>query len=423
MSFFDELAWRDLIYDATPGLEDALRSGKLVGYVGFDPSASSLHVGSLLPIMLLARLQRAGHTPIAIAGGGTGLIGDPSGKNSERQLLTHERVEENLAGIRQQLTHFLDFEAADNSARVINNAEWLTTAKLIDFLRDIGKHFTVNSMLARESVKRRLDSGDGLSFTEFSYSLLQAYDYLMLHDRHGCTLQMGGSDQWGNITAGADLIRRRRGTKAYALVSPLITTASGVKFGKTEAGTVWLDAERTSPYSYYQYWLNTDDRDVVRYLKFFTWLDRESIAELEQTVVEAPDRREAQRALAEELTRITHGREPLERARRVSELFFGEDVTQLEAQEVMDVLGDAPSSEIPAAEVAAGGVGIIDLLVRAGLASSKGDARRTLKGGGVYLNNHRLSDPDLRLSLGNAIDEKIFLLRKGKKQYHAVLIR
>ena len=423
MSFFDELRWRGLIYDATPGLEEAQRSEKLVAYVGFDPSASSLHVGSLLPIMLLARLQRCGHTPIAIVGGGTGLIGDPSGKASERQLLTYEEVEANLEGIRRQLAHFLDFDAPDNAARLVNNAEWLTSASLIEFLRDIGKYFTVNSMLARESVKRRLASGDGLSFTEFSYSLLQAYDFLVLYDRHGCTLQMGGSDQWGNITAGADLIRRLRGAKAYGLVAPLITTASGVKFGKTEAGTVWLDPERTSPYRFYQYWLNTDDRDVVAYLKFFTWLDRQAIAEMEQAVQEAAERRQAQRVLAEELTRMSHGQAALDRARRVSELFFGSDVTQLAAREVMDVLGDAPASEIPAAEVAEGGVGIVDLLVRAGLAASKGDARRTLQGGGVYLNNQRLSDPSQRLTLADAIDQKIFLLRKGKKSYHAVCLR
>src|SRR5216110_824163 len=298
MNIYDEFQWRGMLYEATPDLREVLANEKLTAYIGFDPSAASLHVGNLLPVMGLARLQRFGHTPIAIAGGGTGLIGDPSGKTKERQLLTHEQVEENLLGIKEQLSRFLDFEAANNPAQIINNADWLVPISMMEFLRDVGKYFTVNNLLAKEAIKRRLETDDGISFTEFSYPLLQAYDYLVLHDRHGCTLQMGGSDQWGNIIAGIDLIRRLRGTRAHGLVFPLVTTSSGVKFGKTEAGAVWLDPKLTSPYRFYQFWLNTDDRDAVIYLKFFTWLAKAEIEELEQTVKSSPESRAAQRRLA-----------------------------------------------------------------------------------------------------------------------------
>src|SRR5437870_5652663 len=283
MSLFDEFKWRSMLHEATPDLREVLAKEKLTAYIGFDPSAASLHVGSLLPVMGLARLQKFGHTPIAIAGGGTGLIGDPSGKTKERQLLTREQAEENLAGIKEQLTRFLDFKAATNPARIINNADWLVPISMMEFLRDVGKHFTVNNLLAKEAVKRRLETDEGISFTEFSYPLLQAYDYLVLYDRHQCTLQMGGSDQWGNILAGIDLIRRLRGARAHGLVFPLVTSSAGVKFGKTEAGAVWLDPKLTSPYRFYQFWLNTTDQDVLHYLKFFTWLSKEEIGELEES--------------------------------------------------------------------------------------------------------------------------------------------
>src|SRR5689334_5216072 len=288
-TLLDELRWRGLLYQHTEGVPTLLQRGVASGYAGFDPSAASLHVGNLVPIMALVHLQRSGHRPIAVVGGGTGLIGDPSGKTSERQLLTLERVEENVQGIRAQLARFLDFERAPNPARLVNNADWLTTPGAIDLMRDVGKHFTVNAMLAKESVKRRTESDEGISFTEFSYSLLQAYDYLTLYDRYNCTLQMGGSDQWGNITAGMDLIRRVRGGKAHGLVLPLITTSSGTKFGKTESGTIWLDPNLTSPYEFYQFWFNTDDRDAVRYLKFFTFLDASRIAELEAASAVEPE--------------------------------------------------------------------------------------------------------------------------------------
>ena len=326
MSLYDELKWRGLVYDATEGVREVLARERVVGYIGFDPTAASLHVGSLLVMMALAHMQRQGHSPIALVGGGTGLIGDPSGKTSERQLLTPDRVEENVAGIRAQLARFLDFDDRTNPARLVNNGEWLTKLGAIEFMRDVGKHFTVNAMLAKESVKRRTESDEGISYTEFSYSLLQAYDYLVLHDRFSCTLQMGGSDQWGNITAGMDLIRRVRGGKAHGLVLPLVTTASGTKFGKTEAGTIWLDPALTKPYEFHQFWLNVDDRDAVRYLKFFTFLDETRIGELEAATTREPEQRHAQRTLAREVTQLVHGADAVREAESAAEKLFKGDI-------------------------------------------------------------------------------------------------
>src|SRR4030095_13284350 len=298
-------------------------------YIGFDPTAASLHVGSLLPMVALARLQRFGHPPIAVLGGGPGVIVDPSGKATERALLTIEQVEQNVAGIRRQLARFLDFDDMSTPARLVNNAEWLTKLSAIEFMRDVGKYFTVNYMMAKESVKRRSESDEGISYTEFSYLLLQSYDFLVLHDRFSCTLQMGGSDQWGNITAGVDFIRRMRSAKAHGLVMPLITTASGTKFGKTESGAVWLDANLTSPFRFYQFWLNAEDNDVGRYLRYFTFLDRHAIEQLEEATRTSPESREAQRALTREVTRMVHGEEHVSRAERASSVLFGEDITSL----------------------------------------------------------------------------------------------
>jgi tyrosyl-tRNA synthetase len=421
-SFVEELQWRGLVSDLTPGVDAAMRAEQVVGYIGFDPSASSLHVGSLVPVMALARMQRCGHSPIAIAGGGTGLIGDPSGKKSERPLLTAEQVEINLQGIKRQLSRFLDFERPGNPARIVNNADWLTAVPLTDFLRDVGKHFKVNMMLSRESVRRRLESEEGISFTEFSYMLLQAYDFLVLHQRYRCTLQMGGSDQWGNILAGVDLIGRVEGAKAFGIVFPLVTSASGEKFGKTEAGTIWLDPERTSPYQFYQFWLRTDDRDAVRYLKYFTWLGPEEIAELERQSQAAPEAREAQRRLAEEVTRMVHGDEALGHARRISQLFFGEDVATLSADEVLQVVSEAPATDLPASELAAAGIPLSDLLVRTGLAASRNEARRLIEAGSIYLSNRPLTEPRRAIGLADSIDDKILLLRRGKSNYHLVRI-
>ena len=346
MDLYSEFEWREMLYDGTEGVREALAAGPLTGYIGFDPTASSLHVGSLLPVMALARFQRAGHTPLAIVGGGTGLIGDPSGKSQERTLLSPEQVQAHLEGIHGQLAHFLDFDAPRNPARIVNNAEWLATIDLMTFLRDVGKHFTVNGCLGRNRSSRRVEGDDGISYTEFSYLLLQAYDFLMLHDRYGCTLQMGGSDQWGNITAGCDLIRKVRGVKVNALVVPLVTTSAGVKFGKTEAGAVWLDPARTSPFHFYQFWLNSDDRDVVRHLKFFTFLPRETIEALARATAGAPERREAQRTLAREVTALVHGPDQVVRAERAAAVLFSEQVTSADVGDVLMVFADAPSTEL-----------------------------------------------------------------------------
>jgi tyrosyl-tRNA synthetase len=409
-----------MVYDATEGLSDLVAKERVTAYIGFDPTASSLHVGSLLTVMGLARLQRFGHAPIAIVGGGTGMIGDPSGKSQERILLSAEQIEGNLAGIREQLTRFLDFDAPVNAARIVNNADWLGTIDLLSFLREAGKHFTVNYMLQKESVNRRLESEEGMSFTEFSYLVLQAYDFLQLFDRYGCSVQMGGSDQWGNITAGIDLIRKLRGQKAHGLVWPLMKTASGTKFGKTEAGTIWLDANRTSPFKFYQFWLNTDDRDAVPYLKFFTFLDRGAIDELETVSRASPEKREAQRVLAREVTTLVHGAEQLVRAEHASSLLFAEDITTLSLDDVLAVFEDVPSTELPAADFGADGIGLVDLVARVQLASSKSEARRLVQSGGVYVNNRRASDLQLRITRDLAIGGKVLLLRKGSKQNHLI---
>src|SRR3954469_7222420 len=323
MNLFDELKWRGLVYDATDGVGDALINERITAYIGFDPTAASLHIGNLLGLVTLARLQRCGHSPIAIAGGGTGMIGDPSGKAQERALLTRDQIARNVEGIKPQLAQFLDFDRAENPARVVNNADWLAAFDLLGFLRDTGKYFTVNYMLQKEAVNRRLESADGISYTEFSYLLLQARDFLELFERYGCTLQMGGSDQWGNITAGIELIRKVHGRKAHGLVTPLVTTASGAKFGKTEAGAIWLDRSRTSAQEFRQFWLNTDDRDVVSYLKFFTFLAPEEIDALDASVREAPEKRQAQIVLADQVTGMVHAAEDANRAASANAVLFG----------------------------------------------------------------------------------------------------
>jgi tyrosyl-tRNA synthetase len=423
MNLYDELHWRGMVYDATEGLQELFAAERVTAYIGFDPTASSLHVGSLLTVMGLARLQRFGHAPIAIVGGGTGMIGDPSGKSQERVLLSAEQIDENVAGVRRQLERFLDFEpraGAMTAARIVNNADWLATIDLLSFLRDAGKHFTVNYMLQKESVNRRLESEEGISYTEFSYLVLQAYDFLQLFDRFGCTLQMGGSDQWGNITAGIDLIRKLRGRKAHGLVWPLMKTASGVKFGKTEAGTIWLDPARTSPFRFYQFWLNTDDRDVVMYLKCFTFLQRAQIDQLAEATTATPEKREAQRVLAREVTAAVHGPEHVARAEHASSVLFGEDIATLHADEVLALFEDVPSTELPLHALGADGIGIVDLLARVQLAPSKSEARRLIQSGGVYVNNRRISDPQTKLRRDDAIEGRLFVLRKGQKHNHLV---
>jgi tyrosyl-tRNA synthetase len=422
MNLFDELKWRGLVYDATDGLADAFEKERVTAYIGFDPTASSLHIGNLLGLMTLSRLQRRGHLPIAIAGGGTGMIGDPSGKSHERVLLTLEQIAANVDGIKPQLAHFLDFERAENPARLVNNADWLATFDLLGFLRDTGKHFTVNYMLQKESVNRRLESEDGISYTEFSYLLLQARDFLELFDRYGCTLQMGGSDQWGNITAGIELIRKVRARKAHGLVTPLVTTASGAKFGKTEAGTIWLDAARTPVQEFRQFWLNTDDRDVIAYLKFFTFLTREQIDELDAAVAREPEKRKAQQVLAEQVTTLVHGAEEASRAQTSSHVLFTASVSNVTAQDaagvadtLLGIVDDVPSMSIAGVEFDGDGLSVVDMVSRAA-GASKSEARRLVQQGGVSVNDRKISDANARLTRGDAIDGRVFLLRKGARQ-------
>jgi len=419
---FDELKWRGLIYGNTESVPGLLAAGPLKIYNGFDATADSLHVGHMVPLLALARLQKFGHVPIALAGGGTSMIGDPSGRTDERLLLSREEIEANIAAIKSQLAHFLDFEVKANPARLVNNADWLLSLNLLDFLRDIGKHFTINYMIAKDSVRTRLEREDGISFTEFSYMLLQSYDFLYLHDNYGVTLQTGGSDQWGNITAGVELIRRVRGKSADALVYPLITKSDGTKFGKTASGAVWLSSERTSPYRFYQFWFNTDDRDVVNYLKFFTWLDDRTIAELEAAVKEKPEQREAQRRLAREMTRIVHDETALEKAEQASQVLFGGEIAGLTGAEVADIFADVPSGEISGESLNGDGLPLVELLVSTGTAASKGEARRSIEGGGVYLNNRRVSDLSARATAVDIIDGRFIVLRHGRKNYRLVRI-
>jgi tyrosyl-tRNA synthetase len=412
MDLYDELAWRGMVYDTTEGLRAVIARESLTAYIGFDPTAASLHVGSLLPVMALARLQRCGHSPIALVGGGTGLIGDPSGKTVERSLLTLEQVDANVRGIRGQLERFLDFDRQAHAARLVNNYEWLGSLGALEFMRDVGKHFTVNYMLAKESVKRRVESDDGISYTEFSYLLLQSYDFLVLHERYGCSLQMGGSDQWGNITAGLDLIRKVRGARAHGMVLPLVTTAAGTKFGKTEAGTVWLDGKLTSPYEFYQFWLNADDRDAVKYLKFFTFLDAGAIDALEAASAREPEKRHAQRELAREVTRLVHGSEAVQQAEAATDKLFRGELTSMSVSELLQIFPDVPSCDLAPP---AGGWTLPELLTAAGVASSKSEAVRLVRGGGISLNGRRMADEKERVTQDQALEGQIFVIRKGKR--------
>ncbi len=418
MNIYEEFQWRGMLYDASEGLQEALVKESLTGYIGFDPTAASLHVGSLLQIMQLMRLQEYGHKPIALVGGGTGMIGDPSGKTQERQLLSKEQIAFNVEGIRGQLGRFLDFGHSSNPAMLVNNLDWLSQISMIDFLRDVGKHFTVNYMLAKESVKRRFEEGDGISFTEFSYMLLQSYDFLELYNRYSCTLQMGGSDQWGNIVAGSELIRKVCGARVHILVFPLVMTSAGVKFGKTEAGTIWLDANLTSPFRFYQFWINTDDRDAIKYLKFFTMLNQAEIGEMEAALVSAPEKREAQRRLAQEVTRMVHGEYELRKAVQASQVLFGGEIADLDARDVLDIFGDVPSSDVPDASFEGEGLPIVDAVIACGYAPSRGAARRLIEGGGIYVNNRRVSDAQTLLGRSLLIDGQYLVLRKGAREYH-----
>lgn len=416
MDFISELKWRGLFFDSSNGVEELFKEGTQSGYIGFDPTAASLHIGSLLPILCLARLQRAGHRPIAIVGGGTGMVGDPSGKTAERTLMTLDQIEENVRGIRGQLERFLDFGSGATDAMLLNNADWLRPINFLEFMRDIGKHFTVNQMIGKESVRRRLESEQGISFTEFCYQLLQAYDFLELYDRHGCRLQLGGSDQWGNITAGMDLIHRLRGGKAHGITFPLVKTASGVKFGKTEAGTIWLDAGLTSPYRFYQFWINVDDADAGAYLRSFTWHTQEEIEAIEAEHAQAPERRTAQRALAKSVTEQVHGPTELEKAIMASEVIFGGSLESLPHDVIEAIAGDAPNTAVPKDRL--GELTILDALVETGLATSRGQAKQLLSGGGIYVNNHAVQEAGHPIAGTDLLADQFVFLRKGKKTVH-----
>ena len=408
-----------MISQAThPELGGLLEKERLTLYCGFDPTADSLHIGSLVPLLCLARFQRAGHTPIALIGGATGMIGDPSGKTEERQLQTHETLERNLAGVEAQLRKYLDFRGP-NPAIVTNNLNWLGQLRLVTFLRDIGKHFSVNVMMARESVRARLEDREhGISYTEFSYQLLQAYDFLQLYDEYKCRLQIGGSDQWGNIVAGMDLTRRLRpGVETYGLTFPLVTKADGGKFGKTESGNVWLDPAKTSPYKFYQFWINTADADAARFLKYFTFLSHSEISALEGATASAPQERAAQKTLAVEMTKLVHGESALADAVKASAAMFGGSLDGLSDAALQDIFSGMPSAEVPRAALSAGRA-LIDVLVEAGVFKSKGEAKRLVQNGGLYLNNVRVDAEDTKLTEQAVTAGSIAVVRTGKKNYH-----
>ncbi|MCS6996875.1 MAG: tyrosine--tRNA ligase [Casimicrobiaceae bacterium] len=412
----DELAWRGLIHQSTDQSELAahLREPRTL-YCGFDPTAPSLHVGHFLPLMMLRRFQRFGHTPIAVVGGATGMIGDPSGKSEERNLLTQEELARNIEGLRAQMQRFLDFSGT-NGAKLVNNYDWTAPYRYLDFLRDIGKHVSVNAMMAKESVKARLERPEsGISYTEFSYQLLQAFDFAELYRRYGCTLQIGGSDQWGNITAGIDLGRRLHGAQLYGLTCPLLTTSDGKKMGKTERGALWLDPARTSAYAFYQYWINVADADVGMCLRYLTELPRREIEALEAAQQERPEERPAQKALARWLTQFVHGAGGLAAAERATAILFGAQIEQFSDAELLEIFADVPSAQLTGAEWQKG-VSIVDALVRTGLAASKGEGRRAIQGGAVALNNRRV-DADRMLADSDRASESVIVLRSGKKRY------
>ncbi|HIJ73367.1 MAG TPA: tyrosine--tRNA ligase [Candidatus Hydrogenedentes bacterium] len=419
MRLFEELAWRGFVNQVTHDeLPELLDKERFTVYCGFDPSAESLHIGNLLAIMGLVHFQRAGHRPIALVGGATGMIGDPSGKTEERQLLSREQAEKYVAGIRSQLERFLDF-SGDNAAVMVNNATWLCELNLLDFLRDIGKHFSINAMMAKESVRQRLEDREhGISYTEFSYQLLQAYDFLYLHDNYGCRLQLGGSDQWGNIVAGMDLTRRlRAGATTFGLTFPLVTKPDGSKFGKTESGNVWLDATRTSPYRFYQFWVNQADAQVPVFLRYFTLLGLDEIATLERELKAAPEKRAAHRKLAEEVTRLVHGEQAARNAVRASQAMFGGDIAGLDDATLEDVFSEVPSCKRPRTELSAGRP-LVDVLVESGVFGTKGEARRMIRNGGLYVNNERVETEDAKLSARALASRHIAVVRKGKRNYH-----
>ncbi len=412
--FFHELKDRGLIHQTTDevALEKQLNEETVKLYVGFDPTADSLHIGHLLPVLMLRRFQQHGHVPIALVGGGTGMIGDPSFKDQERQLNTLDTVKNWSESIKHQLSRFIDFEDATNPAVIANNYDWLGETLLIDFLRDVGKHFTINYMMSKESVKRRIETG--ISYTEFAYQLLQAYDFLKLYETHGCLLQLGGSDQWGNITAGIELLRREKEVQGFGLTMPLITKADGTKFGKTEGNAVWLDAEKTTHYEFYQFWINTDDRDVIKFLKYFTFLSLEEIAAVETEFLAAPESRLAQKKLAEEVTSLVHGQEAYEQALRISQALFSGDIKGLSGEEIKQGFKGVPTYNVTQEDDLA----LVELLITANVVPSKRQAREDIKNGAIYINGERIQELTYVISESDKIDGHSTVIRRGKKKYH-----
>jgi tyrosyl-tRNA synthetase len=425
MNIHEELTWRGLVADCTDaeGLTRRLAEKPLALYCGFDPTADSLHAGHLVPLIALRRFQNAGHLPIAVAGGATGSIGDPSGKSQERQLLTKDHIAANVAAVRPQLARLLDFETKVNPARLVDNADWTANVSFLDFLRDIGKHFSVNQMVAKESVRARMEDREvGISYTEFSYMLLQSFDFYHLRKELDCELQIGGSDQWGNITAGIDLIRKKLGTHAFGLTLPLITKADGTKFGKTESGAVWLDPKKTSVYRFYQFWINSDDRDVIRYLKFFTFLGREEIEALARQHAENPGARVAHKALARAATDLIHGEQATQEAVRASEILFGGALDGVRESTFNEIVGEVPTRSVEKSRLDGAGMPLVDALVHAGLCTSKGQARKDIEGGGIYVNNIREANTQSVVTSASLIFGKHVLLRKGRKNYVVVTV-
>jgi tyrosyl-tRNA synthetase len=426
VNIFEELEWRGLVADCTdaPELKKRLEAGPIVLYAGFDPTADSLHVGSLVPLLALRRFQLHGHHPVAVAGGATGMVGDPSGRDAERQLLTKAALDSNIAGIKEQLRRLLDFESAINPARLVDNADWTAPVGYLDFLRDIGKHFSVNQMMAKESVRARMEEREsGLSYTEFSYMLLQAFDFFHLFQAHQCELQIGGSDQWGNITAGMELIRKKAGAHVFGLTLPLILNSDGAKFGKSAAGAVWLDARKTSVYRFYQFWIRTDDRDVVRYLKYFTFYSREEIEALAAKHQERPEARMGHKALAAAMTDLIHGPDATDEAARASEILFGGILEGIAESTFNEIVGEVPTRDLEKSKLEGTGAPLAEIMAASGLCPSKGQARKDIEGGGVYVNNIREASAQRHLTAADLLFGKHLLLRKGKRNYTVMSVK
>ena len=425
MNIFEELEWRGLVSDCTDAAELRKKiEAPITLYCGFDPTANSLHAGNLVPLLALRRFQLLGHHPIALAGGATGSIGDPSGKTQERQLLTKEVLDSNIACVKEQLKRLLDFETAVNPARLLDNADWTSPVSFLDFLRDIGKHFSVNQMVAKESVRARMeDRESGISYTEFSYMLLQAFDFYVLSRESNCELQIGGSDQWGNITAGIELTRKKLSRTVFGLTLPLITNSDGTKFGKTAAGAIWLDPKKTSVYRFYQFWIRTDDRDVLRYLKYFTFLSHEEIDALTAAHTEKPEGRTAHKALAKAVTDLVHGPEATAEAMKASEILFGGALEGISEATFKDIVGEVPTKELGKSQLEGAGLPLVEVLVLSGLSQSKGQARKDVEGGGVNINNVRETNPQRPITSADLLFGKHVLLRKGKRNYVVLTVQ